>query len=141
MPAQISIEFDPPFSSAANSTQKHVQEPESSESQSEIVPSIEVRPPSPPLTSISPVSNDAQTTSSTSQGFLSIDSGVRLRSSSQDSHHSVPKSWSDFESEAKTWKVSWFRSTARNILLGNSKPWRKQARQLIREKNLVTRTF
>lgn len=104
LPAQISIEFDPPFSSAANSTQKLVQEAESSESQSEIVPSIEVRPPSPPLTSISPVSNDAQTTSSTSQGFLSIDSGVRLRSSSQDSHHSVPKSWSDFESEAKTWK-------------------------------------
>jgi len=107
LPAQISIEFDPPFSSAANSTQILVQETGSYESQSETAPSIEIRPASPPLTSIStPVSNDVQTTSSTSQGFLSIDSGVRLRSSSQDSHHSVPKSWSDFESEAKTWKVN-----------------------------------
>ena len=109
LPAQISIEFDPPLSSAADLAQKLVQEPESSESQSETAPSLEICPPSPPLTSISPVSNDAQTTSSTSQGFLSIDSGVRLRCSSQDSHHSVPKSWSDFESEAKTWKVNYFR--------------------------------
>ena len=102
MPAEIRIEFEPPSASP----EKLVREPEISKDN---VPAVKVCSPSPPLTSSTcPVALDEQpeTTSSTSQGFLSIDSGVRLRSSSQDSHHSVPKSWSDFESEAKKWKVS-----------------------------------
>ncbi|CAG5087014.1 Oidioi.mRNA.OKI2018_I69.PAR.g11437.t1.cds [Oikopleura dioica] len=104
LPAQIRIEFDPPSPSTSLITSEELnhQEAESKFAEPE-VPVIEVRSPSPrQISSTSPV--DDQTTSSASQGFLSIDSGVRLRSSSQDSHHSVPKSWSDFESEAKKWK-------------------------------------
>lgn len=146
MPAQIRIEFDPPSPSTSLITSEELnhQEAESKFAESE-VPAIEVRSPSPrQISNTSPV--DDQTTSSASQGFLSIDSGVRLRSSSQDSHHSVPKSWSDFESEAKKWKVSLtdvrkFNPPPHGKQILPVKLGRELTQRIIQLWNLVTSSF